>query len=73
MVSNERLNLLVTCHLQPVQKAALAETILDRATILFVSTRRKPPCRGECAFDLNGACMSAAKIRGSQLYGDHHC
>jgi hypothetical protein len=40
---------------------------------LHVSTRRKPPCRGECAFDLNGACMSAAKIRGSQLYGDHHC
>jgi hypothetical protein len=26
----------------------------------------------ERAFDLKGACMSAAKIRGSQLYGDHH-
>jgi phosphoglycerate dehydrogenase-like enzyme len=36
MVSNEHPNLLVTCHLQPVQKAALSETILDRATILFL-------------------------------------
>ena len=39
---------------------------------LIVSTRRMPPCRREGAFDLKGACMSAAKTRGSELYGDHY-
>lgn len=29
-------SLLVTCHLRPLQKAALAETISDRATIVFL-------------------------------------
>ena len=37
-----------------------------------VSARRVTPCRRERAFDLNGACMSAAKIGGSQQDGDHH-
>ena len=37
-----------------------------------VSTRRLPPCRRDRAFDLNGACMSAAKIRGNQQHGDYY-
>ncbi|HET9849151.1 MAG TPA: hypothetical protein VFR68_11415, partial [Candidatus Dormibacteraeota bacterium] len=37
-----------------------------------VSTRRRPPCRRDRAFDLNGACMSAAKNRGSWQDGDHY-
>jgi hypothetical protein len=37
-----------------------------------VSPRRRPPCRRERAFDLNGAGKSAAKIRGSHSDGDHH-
>ena len=32
----------------------------------FVSTGRRPPCRRDRAFDLNGACMSAAKIRAAR-------
>lgn len=37
-----------------------------------VSTRRKPPCRRELAFDLKGARMSAVKNRGNRLDGAHH-
>jgi phosphoglycerate dehydrogenase-like enzyme len=36
MIPQEHHNLLVTCHLTPIQKAALAETISDRATIVFL-------------------------------------
>src|SRR5260221_11834970 len=36
MIPEEHHNLLVTCHLGPVQRAALAETIADRATIVFL-------------------------------------
>jgi len=37
MMPEEHHNLLVTCRLGPVQKAALAETISDRATIVFLN------------------------------------
>ena len=37
MIPEEHHNLLVTCRLGPVQKAALAETISDRATIVFLN------------------------------------
>ena len=37
MIPQEHHNLLVTCHLTPIQKAALAETISDRATIVFLN------------------------------------
>ena len=36
MIPEERHNLLVTCRLGPAQKAALAETIADRAAIVFL-------------------------------------
>ena len=36
MIAEEHQSLLVTCHLGPAQKAALAETISDRATLVFL-------------------------------------
>ena len=36
MIAEEHQSLLVTCHLGQAQKAALAETITDRATIVFL-------------------------------------
>lgn len=43
-----------------------AEYIQVLDTARTVSPRRRPPCRRERSFDLNGACKSAAKSRGSQ-------
>lgn len=36
MIAEEHHSLLVTCHLGPAQKAALAETIADRAAVVFL-------------------------------------
>jgi hypothetical protein len=33
----------------------------------FVSPRRRPPCRRERSFDLNGACKSAASVTGPRV------
>ena len=52
--------------------ARLQQQIADLSGGTMVSPRRRPPCRRERAFDLNGAGKSAAKIRGSHSDGDHH-
>ena len=67
-----------TIALRPTGDGLMAHTLyedrdLNSSEELFaVSTRRRPPCRRDRTFDLNGACMSAAKNRGSQQDGDHH-
>jgi phosphoglycerate dehydrogenase-like enzyme len=45
MNREEHPSLLVTCHLGPLQKAALAETIADRATIVFLDELDAPSRR----------------------------
>ena len=45
MIPQEHPNLLVTCHLGPLQKAALAETIADRAVIVFLEELDAPSRR----------------------------
>ena len=45
---------------------SVSRPFMPASVATSVSPRRRPPCRRERSFDLNGACKSAAKSRGSQ-------
>ena len=66
MIPEEHHTLLVTCHLGPAQRAALAETISDRATLVFLDELDATSRRGA----LSSATVLLAHNTAKELRGD---
>ena len=66
MIPEEHHNLLVTCHLGPAQRAALAETVSDRATIVFLDQLDATSRRAA----LSSATVLLAHNTAKELRGD---